>query len=353
MKDMSPIIRPGIAVRALVGVTIIALLALAGCGGGGDKKPGASEARANLDKLLKKGMKPNEMGMVMVFEYHRIKETEGSYTRSVDNFKKDLETLYKKGYRLTTFHDMMAGRVGVPAGTTPVVFSFDDSTESQFRYIKEGDKTVLDPQCALGMMENFYKQHKDFGYTALFNYLPAMFEQSQYVKQKVEYLYKNGFELGDHTITHPLLGKMADDQVQKEIAVPIKDMKKIDPNVKVDILCLPNGSIPKNQSLMYDGSWEGSKYHNNWSLLVGSNPFYPSYHYKNPGRLIPRIQVMDYNTESGAGADGSGYWLRYFDQHPELRFISDGDSSTVCAPAYMEPRLVPDKLPAGTVFVGY
>jgi peptidoglycan/xylan/chitin deacetylase (PgdA/CDA1 family) len=354
MKVMSPITRPGITVRVIVALTVTALLVLAGCGGGGgDKKPSASEARANLDKLLEKGMKPNEMGMVMVLEYHRIKENEGSYTRSVENFKKDLETLYQKGYRLVSFHDLMAGKIGVPAGTTPVVFSFDDSTESQFRYIKEGDKTVIDPQCALGMMQSFYQKHKDFGYTAQFNYLPAMFEQPEYVKEKVEYLNKNGFELGDHTITHPLLGKMPDDQVQKEIAVPVKNMKNIDPSVKVDVLCLPNGSIPKNQGLMYDGSWEGTKYHNNWSLLVGSNPFYPSYHYKNPDRLIPRIQVMDYNTESGAGADGSGYWLRYFDQHPEQRFVSDGDSSTVSAPAYMESRLLQDKLPAGTVFVGY
>ncbi len=348
---MDFIARPRKIIYALFTVIVIASLTLAGCGGGSGGKTGS--AQENLEAALKKGIKPNEMGMVMVLEYHRITETEGNYARSIENFKKDLQNMYQKGYRPIAFHDLMAGKIDVPAGTTPVVLSFDDSTESQFNYIKQGGKTVIDPQCALGMLQAFHKQHNDFGYTALFNYLPSLFEQPDYKKQKVEYLQNNGFELGNHTITHPLLAKLSDEEVQKEIAVPTKDMKSINPNVKVDILCLPNGSIPRNQALMFDGSYEGTKYHNDWSLLVGSNPFYPSYHYKNPGKLVPRIQVMDYNTQSGAGADGSGYWLKYFDQHPELRFISDGDSSTICAPAYMENRLLKDKLPAGTGFLGY
>ena len=334
---------------ALFTVAIMASLTFAGCSGG-DK---AASAQQNLKAAFEKGIKPNEMGMVMVLEYHRIGETESDYTRSIKNFKKDLETLYRKGYRLITFHDLLTGNIGVPEGTTPVVFSFDDSTESQFRYIKQGGKTVIDPDCALGMMEAFHKKRPDFGYTGLFNYLPAMFDQPDYKKRKVSYLRNNGFELGNHTISHPLLAKLDDQEVQEEIAVPVKNMKTINSTVKVDILCLPHGSIPRNQALMYDGSYQGTKYHNKWSLLVGSNPFYPPYHYKNPGRLVPRIQVMDYDVESGAGADGSGYWLRYFDKHPELRFISDGDSSTICAPSSMETRVLNDKLPTGTSFRGY
>ena len=331
---------------ALVGA--LCALAAAGCGGGNTASAGDS-----LDSVLARDIKPNEMGMVMILEYHRIEENEGDYTRSVENFRKDLETLYEKGYRLVTLADLMAGRLDVPAGTTPVVFSFDDTTEGQFRYIKEGGKLVIDPDCAVGMMKEFYKKNKEFGYTALFNYLPSMFEQPKYVKQKVDYLHQNGFEFGNHTVNHPALGRISDEEVVKEIALPVKNIADINPDVKVDILCLPFGSIPQNQDLMYKGSYEGTKYRNKWSLLVGSNPFYPSYHYRNPGRLVPRIQVMDYDPEDGSGASGSDYWLRFFDKRPELRFISDGDPSTICAPSYMEPRLLTDQLPKGVQFVGY
>ncbi|PKQ28032.1 MAG: hypothetical protein CVT63_04825 [Candidatus Anoxymicrobium japonicum] len=326
-------------------------LALAGCGAG--EVAGESDSRANLEKILKKGIKPNEMGMVMVLEYHRIKDAESSYTRSVENFKKDLENLYQKGYRLVKFRDLMNGKIDVPAGTTPVVFSFDDSTESQFRYLPDGDKISIDPECALGMMKAFYKKHKEFGYTGLFNVLPEMFDQPRYKKQKLDYLMRNGFEIGNHTKSHPSLGNLTDEAVQQEIASLQKEVKGVDPKINLDILCLPFGSIPKNQALMYDGSSGGIKYHNKWSLLVGSNPFYPMYHYKNPGQLIPRIQVMDYEPRTGAGVDGAGYWIRYFDRHPELKFISDGNVKTICAPAYMETRVLPGKLSKEISFLGY
>jgi peptidoglycan/xylan/chitin deacetylase (PgdA/CDA1 family) len=341
----------GMLLAAVAVLTVCGPFALTGCGGGSGAKE--VDAQANLDKVLEKGIKPNEMGMVMVLEYHRIQENEGNYVRSIDNFKRDLETLYKNNYRLITFKDLMTGNIGVPAGTTPVVFSFDDSTESQFRYLPDGTKTKVDPECAVGMMEEFAKTHKDFGRTALFNVMPELFDQAKYKKDKLDFLTSNGYEIGNHTLTHPALGKLTDDKVQAEIAGLQKDVTGIDPKLKLDILCLPYGSLPQNQALMFNGSSGGGRYHNKWSLLVGSNPFYPVYHYKNPGQVVPRVQVMDYNPKDGSGADGSGYWLRYFERHPELRFISDGNSKTVCAPAYMQPRLLPKSMPAGVKFIGY
>lgn len=350
MVKMSPVKRKNSLIYAVFALMAASSIIAGGCGGGGAKKTDSTE---DLGAILAKGVKPNEMGMVMILEYHRIQENEGDYTRSIENFSKDMETLYQKGYRLVKFHDLASGRMNVPVNTTPIVLSFDDSTEGQFRYIKEGSKTVIDPDCALGMMEAAHKKHPDFGLAALFNFLPELFDQPKYKKTKVDYLYNNGFELGDHTVTHPQLSKESDDNVQKEIGQPLKDMKKINPNIKIDVLCLPHGLTPKNEKLMYDGSYEGKKYHMNWALLVGSNPMYPEYHYRNPGKVLPRVQVMDYDPEDGSGASCSDYWLRYFDKHPELRYISDGDPNTICAPSYMNSRLLQNKLPSGVHFLGY
>ncbi len=342
------------ATAALVAAVVAVLCTplAAGCGGSSSAKSDET-TRANVRKVLEQGIRPNEMGMIMVLEYHRIAENESSYVRSIENFKNDMETLYQKGYRVITFHDMMRGHFDVPAGKTPVVISFDDSTESQMRYIQKGNKAVLDPECALGMMEAFSKKHPDFGSTALFNVMPELFDQPKYKKQKLDYLLENGYEIGNHTVTHPLMAKLSDEEVQKEVAGLQKIVADMAPKAKLDILCLPYGSEPKNKELMFKGSSDGTTYRNKWALLVGSNPFYPVYHYRNPGNVVPRIQVMDYNPNSGAGAEGSGYWLRYFERHPETLFVSDGDPATICAPSYMQPRLLPDALPKETTFVGY
>lgn len=324
-------------------------ITLGGCG----RSDEASAHPAAIGKLLEEGIRPNEMGMVMVLEYHRIAQEEGDYTRSIENFRKDLQTLYDKGFRLVAFSDLMAGKIDLPAGTTPCVFTFDDSYESQFRYIDKNGTAVIDPDCALGMMKEFYEKHPDFGYTALFNCLPTLFEQKEYTEKKLRYLHDNGFEIGNHTVWHSDLSSLSDEEAQEDIASGYKGLKEALPEATINTLCLPMGIKTKNEALMFDGTFEGTDYHHDWALLVGSNPFYPVYHYKNPGRMIPRVQVMDFNRETGRGAEGSAYWLDYFDNHPERRYVSDGNASTVCAPTYMRPRLLEKELPEGTSFVGY
>src|SRR2546425_10613876 len=43
---------------------------------------------------------PNELGRVMILEYHKIDYPEERWTRTPENFRRDLETLYARGYRL-------------------------------------------------------------------------------------------------------------------------------------------------------------------------------------------------------------------------------------------------------------
>ena len=43
---------------------------------------------------------PNELGRVMILEYHKIDQPEERWTRTPENFRRDLETLYARGYRL-------------------------------------------------------------------------------------------------------------------------------------------------------------------------------------------------------------------------------------------------------------
>ena len=56
---------------------------------------------------------PNELGRVMILEYHKIDYPEERWTRTPENFRRDLETLYARGYRLITLGDFLDGRIKI------------------------------------------------------------------------------------------------------------------------------------------------------------------------------------------------------------------------------------------------
>ena len=57
---------------------------------------------------------PNELGRVMILEYHKIDYPEERWTRTPENFRRDLETLYARGYRLIALGDLLDGRIALP-----------------------------------------------------------------------------------------------------------------------------------------------------------------------------------------------------------------------------------------------
>src|SRR6266404_8028014 len=115
----------------------------------------------------------NELGRIMVLEYHKIDYPEERWTRTPENFRRDLETLYTRGYRLQNLNAVIDGRITVPAGTTPVVLTFDDSSPGQFRYVVKDGKLEIDPKCGVGILEAFIKEKPDFGRAATFFVLPG------------------------------------------------------------------------------------------------------------------------------------------------------------------------------------
>ena len=114
-----------------------------------------------------KGLKVNELGKIRVLMYHGIGEEEDVWVRTPENFRKDLQTLYDKGYRAIGMKDYIEGNIDTPPGTTPVIITFDDGLQGQFNVLGDGDEFVVDPNCAVGILEDFNKV-SDFGLKATF-----------------------------------------------------------------------------------------------------------------------------------------------------------------------------------------
>src|SRR5882724_6587931 len=79
---------------------------------------------------------PNENGRIPILEYHLITDKDSRWGRSADHFRRDLKLLYDRGYRPINVSQLIDKKFDIPAGTSPVVFTFDDASPGQFSYIE-------------------------------------------------------------------------------------------------------------------------------------------------------------------------------------------------------------------------
>jgi peptidoglycan/xylan/chitin deacetylase (PgdA/CDA1 family) len=279
---------------------------------------------------------PNELGRVMILEYHKIDYPEERWTRTPENFRRDLETLYAKGYRLINLGDLLDRKIKIPAGTTPVVLTFDDSSPGQFRYVEANGSVQIDPKSAVGILEAFIAEKPDFGRGGTFYVLPGaskpnrLFNQPEYEAKKLLFLVSHGYEIGNHTLWHANLGKYPEATVRAQVAEAQVWIQRHVPDYRTRTLALPHGVYPPDVNWVLNGTAKGTTYSHDAVLMVAGGPApSPFSRAFDPVRL-PRIQAVERDL---------GYWINYFDKNPHERFVSDGDANSVTVPAASRDRL--------------
>jgi hypothetical protein len=270
-------------------------------------------------------IKANEAGQVMILMYHVIgADKEKDWIQTTNNFRRDLLTLYNEGYTLIDLNDFVDNNITVPAGRTPVVITFDDASPGQFRYIISEDGTkIIDPECAVAILLDFANTYPELGCAATFYLNADPFGQREYWKEKLQEIISLGFSLGNHSLTHPKLNKLTKEKVQKELAELAKLVEETVPGYKVNSLALPFGISPEERSLAAQGSYQGYSYNHKAILKVGANPANSPISKEYDPLYLPRVQASSVELEK---------WFEYFRKHPEKRYISDGDPSTIAVP---------------------
>jgi hypothetical protein len=281
----------------------------------------------------------NELGRVMILEYHKIDYPEDRWTRTPENFRHDLETLYARGYRLQSLSALVEGRISAPAGATPVVLTFDDSSPGQFRYVERDGRLEIDPKSAVGVLEAFITAKPDFGRAATFFVLPAadppnrLFNQPEHVTRKLRWLVEHGYELGNHTLWHANLGKYDEPVVRAQLADAQVWVQRYVPDYTFRTLALPHGVYPRKVSWAVSGTAKGTSYHHEAILMVGGGPALSPFAARFDPLRLPRIQAIESQLKT---------WLTHFETNPEDRFVSDGDPATITIPAGLRDRLRAD-----------
>lgn len=293
------------------------------------------EGKEEPEEINLEEIKPNEAGQVMILMYHHIAEPEAEWSRTPDNFRKDLQTLYEKGYRPISLKDYVNGNINTEAGYTPVVLTFDDGRQNNFNMIEDDNGDwVIDPDSAVAILEKFNEEHPDFPLEATFFVNDnTPFGQEEHVDYKMNYILDKGMDIGNHTITHVDFTNADPHRIQKEISGIVKLVGDYLPNYSVDTLALPFGSRPKNEDFYHyleKGKFEGVEYENKAILNVGWDPYKSPYHNDFNPLAIHRIRASD--LQEYVQGVGMYDWLNHFDKGSRVRYISDGDPDVVTVP---------------------
>ncbi len=328
-------------VRLVSVLTVLALTVGCGIGGGGGEEAApppkdaatsgqpdaaaAAESAPQLPEEELRRLRVNELGRVLVMEWHDVEGVDGRWETSQATFRAQIKELYDRGYRPVTVEEFAAGSFPIPAGTSPVLLTFDDSYESHFRLGPDGQPAR---NSVVGILEEFERAHPDWrGTAAFYIYWPVPFRVLEHVPAKLRWLAENGYEIGNHSFRHDDLSKLDDVGVQRSLALAQAEVERVVPGYRLRSLALPFGLWPKNKSLAADGTFEGVSYHHDVVLLVGFMPARSPHHADYKPMEVQRVQAY---------APEFRKWVDWLDGGRGRRFVSDGDPSTVTYPSALQ-----------------
>lgn len=302
--------------------------------------------RTDYDNFL-----PNESGEIPIIMFHRFIEayeenTDNEYTTTFAEFEALLQTLYDSGYRLISMADFIECNISVPAGTMPMVFTFDDGTPGQFNLIEEDGILKVNPKSAVGIMAAFNEKHPDFGLKGIFyvnmDIGDNTFKGEGTLKERFEILQGLELELGTHTWGHVNFSKPENfSKIKEAIGKNQQKADEILPGLRFYSLALPHGGRPSDKSLwplLQSGTYNNTDYYNETIMAVGANPSVPVISNKYNSLYVARIRAQG---RVAVNADLT-WWLPRMTS--TRMFISDGDPTTIVVPEEKSGTINTEKL---------
>ena len=285
--------------------------------------------------------KANELGGVMTLMYHGLveKKPHPNYMCTIDEFKQDLQKLYDGGYRLISLNDLLNNNIEVDEGYTPVVLTFDDGLSSAFSLVV-GDEGKLAPKedCAVDIINKFSETHKDFGKTATFFISGGVdiFKGEGSLEDRLVYLIDNGYDIGNHTYSHKSLKNMDARSIQKEIVLLEKLIKDKVPEYNIKTFCYPYGERPCRdfRGLTLKGVYDEYEYEYDVAIREGvTGASVLPYHVDFDPVNFPRVRGSD------TARTDLGWHLRYYEDNPGEKYISDGKKNVITVPKSLVDKL--------------
>ena len=306
------------------------------------------ESEEGLQVILSKGLitdslysekKVNELGKVPIMMYHGIVDTtenkytggnvdKDGYNRTANAFRQDLEFYYEKGYRMIRLEDYINGVIDVELGYSPIILTFDDGNKNNINILgkNEDGSLKIDPNSAVGVLEEFKKKHPDATVTATFFLMNDLFNQKEYNEEIVNWMVDNGYDIGNHTTSHPDFTKISTDKTREVVGKMYQKLDSVLKNRYVKIVALPYGSPYKksheNFAYILKGEYNGYSYETEAALRVGWEPEVSPFNKDFDKTFLKRCRAYDNN--------GKEFDIEMVFKNLESnRYISDGDKDLI------------------------
>lgn len=183
--------------------------------------------------------------------YHNIYEKDDRYIVRPEKLYMDLLDFYKRGFLPISMEDYINKKINIPKGFSPYIITFDDGEKNNFDLKKDGS---IDKKCGVGVILQFAKDFDLFKPRASFYVIRDVpFYDKNSAEEKIDILYENGMEVGNHTFNHLHFGEMDNaEDVQKAIASEDKVIKSFSKEEYfTDVLALPYGDPPKRNFYIF------------------------------------------------------------------------------------------------------
>ena len=302
---------------------------------------GSLEDEKNIQKQIYIENNVNELGRIPIMMYHGIHDKKNidtmytggnvdkdGYQRTSEAFRQDLEFYYNNGYRMIRLTDYVDGIVDVELGKSPIILTFDDGLKNNINVLglDENGEIIIDPNSAVGILEEFKKKYPDYNVTATFFVNSTLFNQPEYNEKILKWLVENNYDIGNHSATHPDFTKINLDNVDYQIGSIYEILDNIIPNKYINIVALPFGSPYKqsneNFKRILNLTYNNKNYITKSALRVGWESDYSPYSSSFDKTFLKRIRAYDNN---GVEFDIKAN----FDNLQYNRYISDGDKTKI------------------------
>jgi len=189
----------------------------------------------------------------------------------------------------------------------------------------------IDPECGVGVLENFYKKNPLFGKQAIFfiNFFHSPF--STYINDpfsidsKLKKLAELGYEIGNHTYYHGFLSDQKESYIHKDLNLWYKAFSKHLPlhYPGSNILCYPGGEAPDNINFISKYTYEDLTIISGCTAWGGVSYFPNNPHFN--AFYVPRTEATNYNVDQITALDNI-YCKQYQYEFTLPNFVSQNQN---------------------------